>query len=520
MSTSPSQDVLHVSRQARKDEAELFSIEAEDFLLSSVLIDETGKAFAIAQQVGIKPNSFHIPANRVVWESISDLWRQGQIADLATVGMDLKTKSRLDEVGGYAYLTTISGRMPTAMQVRYYAETVKLLWECRYAITLASVFIKTVNELEGREAFVKAAGELGNRLIRLGRRDTSQTLKELYSSVEEEARARNEGTVDKSSWISSGIPKFDEQAKRFGSAREDHFIALAAGSGHGKSVGLRQIAGAALREKKVVLSYSRETSTAGFIEMLVAAQLGFDLNKLEWQPKDRMALFYEECKRQREEWADKYLFCVQNEPATPLITVEDLCEHTRAFVHLHGVPAVILVDYLQIFDARKRIGGQNREATVAYVSHTLQALQRELGMVMVVAAQLNESGLNEMRQLKRDEKGKVIHRLPKPGDLRETQALYHDADRMIFLYKPAVDCCDRDQTSPSTLRPEVWWFQEKRRRGGIQIVRTWFEKQYTRFVAIGQEEITAGEKAAAAAAKTMPSPGRMTKADFMRSGLS
>lgn len=515
MSSAPHFEILPGGKQDQREAVPLYSVEAEEYLLSSIFIDETGKAFAIAQQVGIKANSFHVPANRVIWESIADLFKRGQVGDMVAVAMDLTTKGSLEQIGGYAYLTQVSGHMPTAMQVRHFAETVKLLWECRHAISLASAFIQAVNALEGREAFVKAAGELGNRLIRLGRREASQTLVEVYTSVEEEARARAEGTVDKSKWVSSGIPKFDELAKRFGSAREDHFIAIAAGSGHGKSAAMRQVAGAALLEKKVVLSYSRETSTAGFIEMLVSSSLGFDLNKLEFQPKDRMAAFYAECARQRDEWAEKYLFCVQNEPATPLLTVEDLCENARAFVHLHGVPAVILVDYLQIFDARKKIGGQNREATVAYVSHTLQALQRELGCVMIVGAQLNEAGLNEMRQLKRDENGKVVHRLPKPGDLRESQALYHDADRFIFFYKPPVDCCDREQTSPATLRPEVWWFQEKRRRGGIQIVRTWFEKQYTRFVAIGQEEMTGSNKGPVPSPKDLPPGRRISKAEFM-----
>lgn len=515
MNTSRDFQVIHGGAQEGK-KADLFSIEAEEFLLSSIFLDTTAKSFALAQQVGIKANSFYVPANSVIWESIADCWKQGQVGDLAAVATDLAAKGRLAAIGGYAYLMQISGSAPTMLQVRYFAETVKLLWECRHAVKLASVFIDNVNSLDGREAFVKAAGELGNRLIRLGRREATHTLKELYTSVEEEARARAEGTVDKSRWISSGIPKFDEMAKRFGSAREDHFIAIAAGSGHGKSAALRQIAGAALREKKVVLSYSRETSTAGFIEMLVSSALGLDLNKLEFQPKDRMAEFYEECARQREEWAEKYLFCVQNEPATPLITVEDLCENARAFVHLHGLPAVILVDYLQILDARKRIGGQNREATVAHVSHTLQALQRELDVVMVVGAQLNEAGLNEMRQLKRDENGKVIHRLPKPGDLRESQALYHDADRFIFFYKPPVDCSDRDQTNPATLRPEVWWFQEKRRRGGIQIVRTWFEKQYTRFVALGREDMDAAAKAEVTASGAIPKGVKVPKGDLVK----
>jgi replicative DNA helicase len=175
---------------------------------------------------------------------------------------------------------------------------------------------------------------------------------------------------------------------------------------------------------------------------------------------------------------------------------------------------VVLIDYLQLFDARKRIGGSNREALVAYVSHALQALCRELDTVMIVAAQLNEAGLSEMRNVKRDENGKVIHQLPHRGHLRESQAIYHDADRVIFLYMPPVDALGNEQHGPDVTSPELWWFQEKRRRGGRGIVRMRFQKNYVRFVEIGAEEQEAAERAEMAATKVVPPKRMMRKSEF------
>jgi replicative DNA helicase len=493
------------------------SPECENMLLGSVLADATPASWALACNLGVKPNAFFNSGTRAIWTVIDELHRAGErVVDIAVVGERLKASGELERIGGWSFLTQSTPGIATSQHTRFYAESLVLLWHRRHALTCAAKLRAIAVEASSREDFVKGAGDVGQRLIRLGRRVASQTLAEIYEDVKTEARSRIEGTVDRSRWVTSGLEKFDRSCKEFGSAREDHFIIFAGGSGHGKSVALRNIAGANLRRGKRVLSYSRETSTAGFIEMLVASEMEIDLNTLEWLPADKAARFYAECDRQRDEWADKLLFCVQHEPATPLMTVEDICADARAFVNLRGVPDLILVDYLQLFEAQKRITGNSRESLVAYVSHQLQALQREIGCVMITAAQLNETGLEAMRQVKKDENDRIVHRMPKPGDLRESQGAYHDADRVIFLYKPAVDCRGQEQVAAGIGTPEIWWYQEKRRRGCAGLfVRCWFQKRFTRFVEMGAEDETEGERKATAA-QAVPKGQRISKLDFKK----
>lgn len=493
------------------------SAAGERLLLASVLADDKPASWALACNLGVRAEAFYLPLHRAVWQAIDTLHRAGtRLVDLAVVAEHLATAGTLEAHGGFAAIAAIAEGAPTPLHTRFAGESIVLLWHRRYALYYASLLRNAALESGTREAFVKTAGGLGQRLIRLGRRERAQTLADIYAEVKSDAEARIAGTVDKSRWISSGLERFDRICRPFGSAREDHYVIFAGGSGHGKSVALRNIAAATLRAGKRVLSYSRETSTAGFIEMLVAAELGIDLNTLEHLPKDRAAAFTAEFDRQMRDYADRLLFCVEHTAATPLFSVDDICDHARAFVHLHGPPDLVLVDYLQLFDAGKSGGklGGSREAAVAHVSHRLQALQRELGCVMLTAAQLNESGLNEMRQIKRDEDGRVIHRMPKPGDLRESQAAYHDADRVIFLYKPPVDCRGTEQVAAGTSEPEVWWYQEKRRRGCAgSFVRCWFQKRYTRFVACGEEEIAAADREAAAPA-VVPPGQRLSKSQW------
>lgn len=459
------------------------SQQCEEMLLAAVLADDTGKAWAIAQACGVKPKAFYFLANERIWTAICDLRKRGeQVVDLAIVAEELKLRGQLEPIGGYAYLAQVTAATATSLHTRFCAETLVLIWHQRHLLHLAGELREIALEFKGREAFVEKVGKVGQSLIRLGRREQTKSLFESYDEIREESRARVEGTVDRTRWVRTGLPTFDRECKEMGSRRADGYVVLAGGSGDGKTTAMCQIAGANLEDGKRVLMYSREVDIAGFIEKLVSARTDIDLNLLEQLPKPDAERFYAECDRQRDLWADKKLWCVQQEAATPIYTVEDVCDHARAFVHLHGVPELIMVDYLQIFDARKRIGGQNRESVVAHVSHTLQALQRELGCVMIVGAQLNESGLREMREVKRDEDGKPRYRYPNRGDLRESQAAYHDADRVIFLFRPPVDEFDNDQHVPGLTDIEVQWYQEKRRAGGINRIRTRFQKRFCRFV--------------------------------------
>lgn len=495
------------------------SLECERMLISSVLADVTPGAWALACAIGVKTRAFHRPANQLLWTALHDLHKRGVAAvDVAVVAEELKMRGKFDELGGYPMLAELTGAVPSSLHTRFLAEQLKLLWERRHSLGLAQEIREAALEFEGREAFVATSGDIGQRLLMLGRREAVKLLPEEINEVEADVTAATQGTLDQAHWFSSGLPRFDEVCKPFSGGREDQLVIIAGGSGHGKSVALRQLAGMALKQGKRVLTFSRETSTAGFVEMLCASGASFDLLHPELE-KQKLPAFVAECKRMREVYADKLLFCVQHTPATPLLTIEDLEDQVHTFVNLRGQPDVIVIDYLQLFSTRKRMG--SREETIATVSYRLQALVRELpGTTMLVAAQLNETGLDEMRQMRRTENadgspGKVIHRMPKPGDLRESQAIYHAADRVIFLYRPPVDCRGTDQRAPSVLKPELWWFQEKRKRGGVGVQRCWFEKKYTRFVPVDRREADAADAAEESAMGHVPEGG-MDKGDFKR----
>ena len=468
------------------------SDDAEIQVISAILLDTTPTSWAVAWRCGVAPGAFYNLRHRAVFELLTELFKQGELAvDVAMVAQAARAAGRWDEVGGIEGITAVSAGASTGVKVRFYSEQLKYMWDQRHCWRLAQSLREHALTLGvDRAEFVAEVGEIGSRLITLGRKDTQRLVADHIASVARAVNQRFTGKVDQSRWVNSSLPSFNKLCKPYNSGiQNDGLVLVGGGSGTGKSVWLRQEASQCLDDGGTVLFISRETGTEGVAAMMAAAKVGVDLNNVDRELPDRMARFLEETTRLELEVADKRLFVVQQEPSTPIDTVEDVVEMVRVHVHRRGVPSMICIDYLQLFETKKRT--QSREQTVAVVSHALQSLQRELGCVMIVAAQLNESGLAEMRTLKRDENGKVIHRMPKPGDLRESQAMYHDADRVIFLYKPPVDCRDSDQTMPGVAMPEVWIYQEKRRSGGIVSVRTWFEKRYTRFVELSRSDLVA-----------------------------
>jgi hypothetical protein len=133
-------------------------------------------------------------------------------------------------------------------------------------------------------------------------------------------------------------------------------------------------------------------------------------------------------------------------------------------------------------------------------------------------AQLNEQALREMRTVKRDADGKIIHTLPNRGALRESQALYHDADVVIFLHVPVEDCRGSDQTDVDLLTPETWLVQDKRRNGVRGIARCWFEKKFSRFKELGAAEVGLADKSKISTTGTVPPGQRVSKRDYREGG--
>lgn len=113
------------------------SLEAEEYLLSCCLLDGS-HTLAQCQQGGISAEAFYSAANRLTYEIMLRVHERGQAVDVAVIAEELKASRQLEEVGGYAYLTQVSGRIPTTAQAQYFIDKVKELHTRREAVKHAT----------------------------------------------------------------------------------------------------------------------------------------------------------------------------------------------------------------------------------------------------------------------------------------------------------------------------------------------------------------------------------------------
>ena len=66
-----------------------------------------------------------MPAHGIVFERLLDLYNRQAPIDVAVLGEELKTAKQLDAVGGYAFLTRVSGSIPTTAQAGYFIDRVR-----------------------------------------------------------------------------------------------------------------------------------------------------------------------------------------------------------------------------------------------------------------------------------------------------------------------------------------------------------------------------------------------------------
>lgn len=463
------------------------SLEAESALLACLMID-TATAFPLCRTARFCAKTFYHPPYAVIYEAIAALAEKQQPVDPATLAERLKETGKLEEIGGYQTIMDVSSSAAAGAQLRFWIDQVRKQWILRQTIRQTQRIMEACYAYTG-EPFAEFYGpkaawfQEALARARIGDRGNVDTLGESIDRIKADIAARAAGTDDRSGWVFTGFPEFDDVDSAscyfpFGSAREDGNVLIGGGSSMGKSVLMRNIADEAVRRGQRVLVYTLETSRDGFVEHLAAARARVNLRTLARCPKDHVARLQAALDDVRTT-ADKRLFVFQSADDPALRTIEGICTHARAWCAQHGTPHLIVLDYLQLIGTEKRCN--SREQEVATVSHTWQALQRELGCVTLGGAQLNEQALAGLRQVKRDKEGKILHETPNRGALRESQALYHDADIVIFLHMPVEDRTGRDQVTVDVSRPEMWLCIDKRRSGAKGRAYAWFEKQYGRF---------------------------------------
>lgn len=124
------------------------SIEAEEYLLSSIMLDGADVLPRCIEEK-ISRDCFYLDAHGIIYDGLLQLFRAGHSTDVAYLAEHLKSRRVLDSVGGFAFLTQVSQRIPTTAQSAFFIDKVKELHILREAIKAHSAAVEEAYNYTG-----------------------------------------------------------------------------------------------------------------------------------------------------------------------------------------------------------------------------------------------------------------------------------------------------------------------------------------------------------------------------------
>lgn len=485
------------------------SAEAEEHLLGCCLLDGAHTLERCAK-AGLRPEHFHLPANRVLYEQMTLLLARQGFVDIAILAEELKTTGRLEAIGGFDHLAQVSGRIPTTAQAGYFLDKVlelailrRLIRDCTEAVESA------FNYQGGLEAFT---GGIAARMAAIAdwvqQRQRRITQREAAGLARTEAREVAEGRVDKSRWLHWPWPRMDEGFLPIDTRQEDWLNLVAAPPSGGKSAYLRALAAHWLLAGKRGVVFLLETSRKRWLQALAAMLAGVNLRELESTRQlfpEKLAAF-DARMAELEGWMEERLWVYDD-----LVALEDVQRTCRTLHRAErekelaaGVPEeqaqglhFIIGDYLQILTTRKTFYKRTEE--LAHVCRSLKQLHRGLDVPGFWGAQITRESRAEARP-------------PTLADLSESKALEETADRVQFIHTVPDE---NGQPPPGDQRVIAVEIYQRKSRNGPKDVRTPLE--FVRHLGQFQAgNAKAPVAAPAAGVKALPKGAKVDKSKFLQ----
>ena len=432
------------------------SIEAESSVLGGLLLDNNAW-----DRVGdlLKEGDFYRYEHQAIYAAIGALINASKPADVITVFEQLKNQGKAQEMGGLTYLNSLAQYVPSATNIRRYAEIVRERAILRKLVTASDEIStnafnpqgKTVERiLDEAEAKIFAIGEEGSR-NKQGFQSLDNLVIDLLDKVQE--MADNPADV-------TGVPTgFADLDRMTSGLQAGDMIVLAARPSMGKTSFAVNIAEhVALNEGLPVAIFSMEMGAAQLAVRIVGSigrvnQGNLRSGKLTDDEWPRLT-----------EAIERLRTVSLHIDETPGLSPGELRANARRLARQCGKLGLIVVDYLQLMSGSgSAASSDNRATELGEISRGLKMLAKELQCPVIALSQLNRSV--EQRTDKR----------PMMSDLRESGAIEQDADIIMFIYRD--DYYNKDSKEPNVAEVIIG----KQRNGPTGTVKLFFQKNQTRF---------------------------------------
>ncbi len=431
------------------------SIEAESSVLGGLLLDN-----GAWDRVGdlLVDGDFYRHEHQLIYAAIGALVNASKPADVITVFEHLQNQGHVDSVGGLGYLNSLAQYVPSASNIRRYAEIVRERSILRKLVSASDDIATAAFNPKGRavdkildeaEQKIFNIGEEGSRM-KQGFQSMDSLVVELLDRVQEMADNPNDIT---------GVPTgFHDLDRMTSGLQPGDLVVLAARPSMGKTAFAINIAEhVALNEGLPVAVFSMEMGAAQLAVRVVGSIGRVDQGHL------RTGKLTDEEWPRLTEAIERLRTVSLHIDETPGLTPSELRANSRRLARQCGKLGLIVVDYLQLMSGSSGSDGDNRATELGEISRGLKMLAKELQCPVIALSQLNRGV--EQRTDKR----------PMMSDLRESGAIEQDADIIMFIYRD--DYYNKDSKDPGVAEIIIG----KQRNGPTGTVRLAFLKPLTRF---------------------------------------
>lgn len=432
------------------------NIEAEKFVLGIVMVDEG----TFPQVAGtLDANDFAIEKHRRIFRCLRELNGRGERIDLMTVANELGKFKHLEDVGGIAYLASLTEGMPRLENIESYTRIVKHKSILRTLIHTARDITANCIQ-EGREVdeiladAERAVMKVGGDLLRSGLQSPRETLEQLEGGIEAflDPGKRAQG-------LPSPFTQFDEFTNGM---RGGQLIVLAARPAMGKTAMALNMAYHVAKQDAggmggTVAIFSLEMSREALLTRVLCSVAEVDQRRfrggyLDSKERSRLA-------RALGPITNSKLFIDD----TANINIIELAAKCRRLKSEQGL-ALVIVDYLQLLASRGRV--ESRVQEISSFSRALKLLAKDLDVPVLALSQLSRGPEDPRRSTPR----------PRLSDLRDSGSIEQDADVVCFIFRPEVYKPD-----DKSLENVAELIIGKQRNGPTANIKLTFNKKYAKF---------------------------------------
>ncbi|HPG00393.1 MAG TPA: replicative DNA helicase [Kiritimatiellia bacterium] len=443
---------------ARSDRLPPYSEDAERGVLGAALLDAS-RVIDLAVERGLSPAAFYVPAHQVLFEVLGTMLHEGRPVDLLTVGDRLRAISRLDEVGGAAFLERLVDATPTAAHADYYIDIVRQKHLLRLIIERSREAVDCCYGSEEEADAILGKTEQSFFSITETQRSSitpwPDLVKDAVTDIEN-IFAQKKGVTG----LPTGYHDLDQLLMGL---QPSDMIILAARPSMGKTSLALNIAeniavGTAAQGPQPVAVFSLEMSKEQLVRRMICSRAGVSSSVLS------RGFVSKESHQSLINAADALMKAQILLDDSAGLEVLELRSRARRLKRKHNIQ-LIVVDYLQML-SYPQFGSEGRQRETAAISGALKAMAKELKIPVLVLSQLSRAPETRSNTA-----------VPKLSDLRDSGSIEQDADVVLMLRRPCMYPEDERHEDRTLAVIDV----AKHRNGPTGMVELNFESDFTRF---------------------------------------